>query len=72
MGEFGKWMFEARVDELDGAGGSIAIGWEVPRKALQWNPSDRPGSDGRPASPRGLMARFKEMNGYGAVLRHVD
>ncbi|KAG9407940.1 hypothetical protein AC1031_021176 [Aphanomyces cochlioides] len=67
-GEFGKWMFEARIEELDAGGGSIAIGWEVPRKALQWNPSDRPGSDGRPASPRGLMPRFGEMNGYGVVL----
>ncbi|KAF0693582.1 Aste57867_15447 [Aphanomyces stellatus] len=69
-GELGRWMFEARVEELDPVGGSVAIGWEVPRSALQWGPSDvNPAANvASPVSPRGLMARFGERKGYGMVL----
>ncbi|ETW07649.1 hypothetical protein H310_02115 [Aphanomyces invadans] len=79
-GEFGRWMFEVTLDRVDAAGGSVAIGWEVPRQSpMQWGPLDESRQTSKesqdagptaplPPSPRGPMARFGMKNGYGMLI----
>ncbi|OQR86125.1 hypothetical protein ACHHYP_10920 [Achlya hypogyna] len=68
-GEFGRWMFEVCVEAMDPVGGSIAIGWEVPRTVLQWAPSEDVWklTHEAPESPRGEMKCFGQVKGYGVI-----
>lgn len=36
-GQFGKWQFEIIIRAMDTYGGSITVGWDVPRDSVTWN-----------------------------------